>query len=460
MTDQTLPALRLAPLQQEERIILLDSLRGLAVLGILLMNIPGFALPRAVISDISVLGEWSGKNFYAWYVVETFVEGSQRAIFSMLFGAGMFLFISRLEKKVSGTMPAEYFVRRQLWLLVFGLINSYILLWYWDILFHYAIFGIIVFAFWRQKPKTLYIAAFTCLVFSVARENVDLYRAKNEINRAETAARQDTVKTPLTTFQRDDLRALADRKERSGLESKKKRMDKNLEAVRGDIHSLYKFQSEISFQSQTAGTYYFLLWDVLLFMFLGLAFFKAGVLTGEAPVKTYLLIFLIGFGAGLPLSYLDTQPMLAHKFNQTDIIKNSSFKFYEVARLLRSLGVFALILLLYKSGWFKWLFALMRPVGQMAFTNYLMQSLMCGLFFYGIGLGMFGKLQRYEMYYVVAAVWVIEIAWSHLWLRYCRFGPLEWLWRSLTYWKWQPLRKQQSMTHTGFQAAVNVAGSR
>jgi uncharacterized protein len=99
-------------------------------------------------------------------------------------------------------------------------------------------------------------------------------------------------------------------------------------------------------------------------------------------------------------------------------------------------------MLLYKSGWFKWLFALTRPVGQMAFTNYLMQSVLCGLFFYGFGLGMIGKLQRYELYYVVAAVWIIEICWSHLWLKYFRFGPLEWSWRSLTYWKIQPLKRE------------------
>jgi uncharacterized protein len=100
-------------------------------------------------------------------------------------------------------------------------------------------------------------------------------------------------------------------------------------------------------------------------------------------------------------------------------------------------------MLLYKSGLFKWLFALMRPVGQMAFTNYLMQSLICGLIFYGIGFGMYGKLERIEIYYVVAAVWAIQIIYSHIWLHYFRFGPLEWLWRSLTYWKKQPFIREK-----------------
>ena len=98
-------------------------------------------------------------------------------------------------------------------------------------------------------------------------------------------------------------------------------------------------------------------------------------------------------------------------------------------------------MLLYKSGLFKWLFALLRPVGQMAFTNYLMQSLLCGLFFYGIGFGMYGKLERHEVYYVVGAVWLVQIIYSNIWLHYFRFGPMEWAWRSLTYWKKQPMKK-------------------
>ena len=114
--------------------------------------------------------------------------------------------------------------------------------------------------------------------------------------------------------------------------------------------------------------------------------------------------------------------MIEAKNNYFDYYRTIKFEFYEIARLFRSLGIFGFIMLLYKSGWFKWLFALMRPVGQMAFTNYLAQSLMCGIFFYGIGFGMFGKLQRYEIYYVVLAVWVIQIAWSHAWLRYFRLA--------------------------------------
>jgi uncharacterized protein len=77
----------------------------------------------------------------------------------------------------------------------------------------------------------------------------------------------------------------------------------------------------------------------------------------------------------------------------------------------------------------------------MAFTNYLVQSLLCGLIFYGVGFGLYAQLQRYETYLVMAAIWLLQIIYSHIWLRYFRFGPFEWLWRSLTYWKRQPFKK-------------------
>lgn len=157
--------------------------------------------------------------------------------------------------------------------------------------------------------------------------------------------------------------------------------------------------------------------------------------------KNVLLLFIIGFGIGLTLSYFRLQPLIKYNFNGYEIAKNTSFQFYELSRFFRSIGFFGLIMLLYRSGIFKWLFNFMRPVGQMAFTNYLMQSIICGIIFYGIGFAMFGQLQRYELYYVVGAVWIFQIIFSHIWLRYFRFGPFEWLWRSLTYWKEQPIKK-------------------
>ena len=112
MTNGSTTALA-APTSQQERIVILDSLRGIAILGILLMNIPGFALPDPAMGDPSVLNEWGTVNFKTWYFIEWFMEGSQRALFSMLFGAGIILFVSRQEKRTEGLWPSDYFFRRQ-----------------------------------------------------------------------------------------------------------------------------------------------------------------------------------------------------------------------------------------------------------------------------------------------------------------------------------------------------------
>jgi len=442
MTTETTVTPLAAPVAQQDRIIIIDSLRGIALLGILLMNIPYFGLPAPSFDNLTLNNEWGTINQKVWYVINWFLEGSQRAIFSMLFGAGIILFITRLEKRVQGLMPAEYFIRRQLWLLFFGLVNAFVLLWPGDILFQYAICGIIVFVFRRTPVKGLLIAAGVCLLLMTVRENYDLYKQKGVVSKGEAIAKMDTTKIKLTEQQKEDLGAMTGMKERSDTAGLRKEMRKNLRQLRGTYAEVYNNISNDSTNAEFYYTYYGL-WDVLLFMFIGMAFFKNGILTGQASVKVYWALFIVGLGGGLLISWLRLQPMFQYKFNFFEMTKHKLFDYYELSRTLRSLGIFGLIMLLYKSGWFKWLFALMRPVGQMAFTNYLMQSLMCSLFFLGIGFGMIGKLQRYEVYYVVGVVWVIEIIWSHVWLRYFRFGPLEWLWRSLTYWKKQPLRRKE-----------------
>jgi uncharacterized protein len=369
------------------------------------------------------------------------MEGSQRALFSMLFGAGIILFVSRQEKKTEGIWPADYFFRRQLWLMIFGLFNAFVLLWFWDILFQYACVGMIAFAFRRLPAKSLIIAAVLCLGLQTARENVDAYRTRKMIYKGEVVAKLDTTVTKLTDQQKEDLGAMAGFKEKNTYASQIKKMEKNLTSVRGSYGDFYDYQSGRSLEGELYYTY-FGLWDILIFMFLGMAFFKSGVLTGQSPTRMYWGLCIGGLGVGLTLSYLRLHPLLQYHFDRYNITKNVVFEFYEISRTIRAVGIFGLIMLLYKSGWFKWLFALMRPVGQMAFTNYLMQSFMVGLFFYGVGFGMYGRLERFEIYYVVAATWVVEIIWSHIWLRYFRFGPLEWCWRSLTYWKLQPFKKR------------------
>lgn len=222
------------PVHEKERIVLLDSLRGIAVLGILIMNIPGFGLPYAGIDDLAVSNDLSGIDFYTWFGVELTLAGTQRALFSMLFGAGMLLFISRLEKKSEGLLPAELYYRRQIWLLVFGLINTYLFLWFWDILFVYAVVGMLLFPFRRLPPKALFIAAGICLLLVDGRRTLELYREKKLVSKGEVVAAIDTTRTKLTGTQREHLGAYQEFRKRTNLESKKEDAEKNIRKTRGN----------------------------------------------------------------------------------------------------------------------------------------------------------------------------------------------------------------------------------
>ncbi|MET0634388.1 MAG: DUF418 domain-containing protein [Chitinophagaceae bacterium] len=442
MSTPTETTLIAAPVHQTQRIGIIDSLRGFAILGILLMNIPGFGFPPQTGGDPTLMNELGTVNYKVWFGVEWLPEGTQRALFSMLFGAGIILFTTRLEQRLEGVRPADYFVKRQLWLMVFGLINIYVLLWWGDILFDYAVCGLIMYAFRNLPARQLLFGAIVCMLLMMARENRDLYQDKAVITKGERVTAIDTTKVKLSEKQKEDLGALTEFKESVKPESKKKRVEKNIAEVTGNYADVYNNRSGLYLNYVLVHYGYLSIWDVLLFMFVGMFFFRTGVITGDAPIRVYWLLTVIGLGVGLSLSWYRLHLVMDRNFDFYQVLKNAKFEYYTLSRVLRSLGIFGLLMLLYRSGWFKWLFALMRPVGQMAFTNYLTQSLICGIIFYGVGFSQYGHLQRYQIYLVVAAIWLLQIIWSHLWLRYFYFGPLEWCWRSLTYWKKQPFRKK------------------
>ena len=197
------------PTAQGERITILDSIRGIALLGILIMNIPFFGLPDPAGESPIPLNEIGTINEKIWIIVNGFLDGTQRALFSLLFGAGMLLFIERLESRTTGMEPAEYFIRRQLWLIVFGLFNAYVLLWVGDILFSYGVCGIILFAFRKLSIKALILSAIFSMVLMTVYDNVTLSRTKAIISKGERIALMDSSK--LTEEQNDalqDMKAL------------------------------------------------------------------------------------------------------------------------------------------------------------------------------------------------------------------------------------------------------------
>jgi len=142
----------LAPTERDERIGMLDATRGIAVLGILLMNITGFGLPQSY-DDPTNWGGYQGINLTTWRIAALFFEGTMRGLFTLLFGAGALLFLQRHAARHTGLLPADLYFRRTMWLIFFGLVNAYALLWSGDILYYYGVTGLLLFVFRNVAPQ-------------------------------------------------------------------------------------------------------------------------------------------------------------------------------------------------------------------------------------------------------------------------------------------------------------------
>ena len=198
---------------------------------------------------------------------------------------------------------------------------------------------------------------------------------------------------------------------------------------------------------ETWGMYHGL-WDMLCMMFIGMALFGWGFFSNKLSTSAYAIGLLLGYGIGIPIGWIFFDKGLGgFIFNlggYVDTYRVPHFVLGDFRRLFLCVGHASLIMLIFRSRIIPWLMKGLANVGQMAFTNYLMQSIICTLIFYGYGLSNYNKLKFHQLYYVVAAIWIFQIIFSLIWLRYFRFGPFEWLWRSLTYWEKQPMRKTEN----------------
>jgi uncharacterized protein len=422
----------LAPTERSERIRTLDVARGVSLLGILLMNIPGFGLPFAY-SDPTIYGGATGWNLQVWWINNMFFEGTMRGIFSMLFGAGVCLFLGR----DSSIQVVNTFFKRLMWLFIFGLVHAYLLLWEGEILYPYALVGFFAFNFRNWKPKYLITAAVFLVLCGVAqslKDHILLKRSHDKAMLVEAKKKKGVVLSKvdsitMTTWEEK----LKDKKPDSI------KINEEIEArQKGYFSVLWHKSSTVQFmQSYVMYRYFF--WDVLAMMLFGMAFLKNGILKGEKSKRFYVIWTLIGYVIGITVNYFETKNIIENNFSVL------SFSFsdlsYDLGRVFTTFGHIGLIMLFVKSGMLTFLRKSLEAVGTMAFSNYIMQTLICITIFMGFGFGMFGKLQRYELYFIVIGIWIFQLIASPIWLKYFRFGPLEWAWRSLTYWKKQPFRK-------------------
>ncbi|MCH6198251.1 DUF418 domain-containing protein [Aquiflexum sp. LQ15W] len=416
----------LISIETAERVTSLDVMRGIVLCGILLMNINGFGLSGAY-NDPTVSGGAEGWNLGTWVAANMFFEGTMRALFSLLFGVGMFILLDRLEKKDAGIRAADIYFRRLLWLLVFGLVHGYLLLWRGEILFEYALMGYFVYSFRRISPK--YLVMISVFLFSIGTlwNYVDYRKDVAMMDQVALAETYKVEETPLSKETKDAL----SRWEQKLYDRSQEFIDFENESMRKGYVDVVFFLAPVNTYFNTYFSYRYDLWDILPMMLLGIALFKWKILSTEKSYGFYGLMVLFGYGIGLLVNYNEITSIIASDFSYVGFSKSNIT--YDLGRIPVAMGHIGMIMVFSKLPAFEWLKHSLAAVGKMALTNYLMHSVICMFVFTGVGFGLFGKLQRFELLYVVFSIWIFQMILSPIWLKYFHFGPIEWMWRRLSY---------------------------
>lgn len=409
--NQPLPGLE--PTRKEERLVSLDLLRGFAVLGILVMNIQSYGLIVAAYINPTAYGNFSGINRIVWLVSHILADQKFLSLFSILFGAGIILFCSRVEEK--GFKPAALHYRRNFWLLIIGLIHGY-LLWHGDILVIYSICAFIVFLFRKLKPKTLVVLGLISIIIPIILYLMFGLTMRHWHPEAIEGIRESWL--PAT-----------------------EQIEGETAAYQGGFAGQMKHRVPAALFFQTAYMFMWTGWRAGGLMLIGMALFKWGVLQGKMSKAFYRKWLLWGLILGFLIILLGYVRNVIHSWSLEYSMFIGSLYNY-VGSLFVAMAYIAGIVLLAQ----KPMSALKKriaAVGRMAFSNYLGQTVVCVLIFYGFGLGLFGMLERWLLLMIVFAVWLLQLIVSPLWLKHFRFGPVEWAWRSLTYRKLQPMKNSR-----------------
>jgi uncharacterized protein len=404
MTD--IPTTALRPVAASDRHLSLDVLRGLGVMGILAVNAVGFAQPFVVYTtpELSPF-PLVGAEGTAWWVVQTFFHYKFVTLFSMLFGVSILLVGGERSDKPRGAL-----LRRRLgWLALIGLLHGAVI-WYGDILMLYACTGFIVMLA-RSWPSRRLFAVGIAIVLLGSLIAVGPLLALEH--------------APPET-QRDVLAKMSQPTPAGGVQAAIAEMRAGLASAM--LHNLKDWAV-----LQAASLIVFI-WRTGALMLIGMGLYKSGFLTGKAPTWLYGLLVAIA-ACGLVWAGWENSAKLASGFAKPQAMGRFSLA-YEFATLPITLGYASLAILLIRSQAIAKLLNPLARLGQMAFTNYLTQSLiMTTIFWSGRGLGLFGQLTRVELWYCVIAIWVVQLIWSPLWLSKFSMGPLEWIWRRLSYGK-------------------------
>ena len=403
------------------RLRTLDAVRGFAVMGILLLNINGLAMPDYAEVDPSFYGGADGANWWTWAIAYAVGDGKMRGLFTMMFGASTVLIATRAFD--GGQSPALVHYARMATLFVFGMVHAY-LIWAGDILVLYSLVGAVAFMGWRSHPRLLLMIGMGLLVYKAADGLFAWHHL--ETGRIAAAAGKDTQTAA-------DWRAFA---KASAIDPSG--AAKEVAAYRGNYVEALKARTQTAIFFQTVINVIAFV-DTLGLMLIGMALFRWGFFSGGWSRRSYW----IAAGA-IPILWAAYVPLVLWlsdtRWAQLTMVATESIQL-TLLRPLLSLGYAAAVILFVQSSRVVWFADRLAATGRMAFSNYLGTSIVCTLIFNGYGLGWYGYLQRWQCLIVVFAVWLLMLAWSKPWLDRFAYGPFEWLWRSAARGKLQPFRR-------------------
>lgn len=398
----------LQPISVSERIDLIDVLRGLAICGILIGNMQWFSgygmMPASMAADAASVDKAVS------FVVHWLIEGKFYSIFSLLFGFGFALQIARAEER--GDTDATIFKRRLFWLLVIGLLHAY-LLWAGDILSIYALVGFVLLLFRKKSDRSLLKWSVGLIIVPIVWYTV--------------------IFLLFISFAPADVRQQIDSGQAEFFRS-------GAEQVRNSSY----FQIVSGFNlNYIVGRYMGLIFDmrlpkILAMFLLGVWAYRRVAFSDNALIRKFLLIALpFGLVTNFVFAYVSGKEALM----PPSLTGVAGVVLYSVGVPSLALGIAALVATVWQSSVGRSVLSFLAPVGRMAMTNYLLQTMVCLTIFYGYGFGYFGKLTAWQVSSIAILIFAVQIVISSVWLKLFAYGPMEWIWRQLTYKKRLPLRR-------------------
>ncbi|MDQ0466114.1 uncharacterized protein QO010_003907 [Caulobacter ginsengisoli] len=415
----------IAPTQERDRLGSLDVLRGFALCGILLMNITSMGDLYGWVRPLTPQS-LADPSWVVWLVGTLLVSGTMRGLFTLLFGAGVLLITARAMAPDGPVETADVFYRRALMLMVLGVVNFTVLLWPGEILFVYGLCSLFLFPLRKLPAAALIAIGLLSLTIDNADFTLRRYQVAQTVHAGEAAQAGRAAGLALTAA---DKQAIIDGRE----------------AVAGSRPDPELITAETA--AKTSGDYFTLLgwsastwWDdahegllgavleSMGGMLIGMGLFKLGVLSGRRSLAFYLGLAAVGYAIGISLNGWSAAVRYQAHFYPVNWFTVAA---YDPGRIAVTLGHLGLVLALWKAAVLGGVGRTLADMGRMALTNYMAQSLICAVLFYGLGL--WGQYDWAGLWAIAAAIWLAQAAFSVLWLRRFAMGPLEWLLRAVAY---------------------------